>query len=88
MNLHEYQAKAIFRNYGLPVPNGIVCATIDEVVDAFAKMPNSKAVLKCQAHAGGRGKAGGVKVVSSVEEAKAFAQKWLGNKLVTFQTGP
>ncbi len=87
MNLHEYQAKAIFKEFGLAVPKGIVCATADEVREAFLAMPGSKAVVKCQAHAGGRGKAGGVKVVTTAADAIAFANKWLGKRLVTFQTG-
>lgn len=87
MNLHEYQAKAIFKEFGLAVPNGIVCSNVDQVKEAFLKMPNSRAVVKCQVHAGGRGKAGGVMVVDNADDAMMFAKKWLGNKIVTFQTG-
>lgn len=88
MNLHEYQAKLILKNCGLPVPTGVACGTAEEVMTAFSSMPEGKCVVKCQAHAGGRGKAGGVKVVNSAEDAKAFAEKWLGQRIVTFQTGP
>ncbi len=86
MNLHEYQAKSILRAAGLPVPNGEACSNSEEVVAAFNKMPGGKAVVKVQAYAGGRGKAGGVKVVDNATDAKAFADKWLGNRIVTFQT--
>lgn len=88
MNLHEYQAKSILRDNGLPVPTGYACSTPEEVKEAFGKIPGGRAVVKCQAYAGGRGKAGGVKVVTSAQEAEAFAKKWLGNRIVTFQTGP
>ncbi|MGN1394061.1 MAG: ADP-forming succinate--CoA ligase subunit beta [Succinivibrionaceae bacterium] len=87
MNLHEYQAKSILKNSGLPVPFGIVCSTTSEVGEAFAKM-NGKCVVKCQAHAGGRGKAGGVKLVNNADDAVSFAENWLGKNIVTFQTGP
>lgn len=87
MNLHEYQAKSIFKEYGLPIPQGVVCATVAEVGSAFSTMPEGRCVVKCQAHAGGRGKAGGVKVVTSAAEAEAFASNWLGKRIVTFQTG-
>lgn len=86
MNLHEYQAKQLFEQYGLPVANGAVCHSVDEVELALAQLAGEKWAAKCQVHAGGRGKAGGVKLVHNIEEARAFAQKWLGNRLVTFQT--
>lgn len=87
MNLHEYQAKSIFAKWGLPVPKNVVCSSIEEVGEAFDSIAlNGKAVVKCQVHAGGRGKAGGVKVVTSKQDAKDFAEKWLGKNLVTFQT--
>src|SRR5574344_1227904 len=88
MNLHEYQAKSIFKEYGLPVPLGMACKSVADVGEAFSTMPNGKCVVKCQAHAGGRGKAGGVKVVTSAMDAESFASNWLGKRIVTFQTGP
>lgn len=86
MNLHEYQAKQIFANYQLPVSRGIACFSADEVVKAVSQLSGDNWAVKCQVHAGGRGKAGGVKVVNSAEQAKAFAEQWLGKNLVTFQT--
>ncbi len=87
MNLHEYQAKSIFAKWGLPVPQHTVCSTVEGVGRAYSEIAiDGKVVVKCQVHAGGRGKAGGVKVVNSKEEAQAFATNWLGNRLVTFQT--
>ena len=87
MNIHEYQAKEIFAKWGLPVPQHQVCSTLDEVRDAYRKIAKEgKAVLKCQIHAGGRGKAGGVKLVSSMQEAEEFTGSFLGKNLVTFQT--
>ena len=88
MNLHEYQAKQLFAEYGLPVSKGAVGDTPDEVVEACGKVGGSLWVVKVQAHTGGRGKAGGVKLVKTPEEAKAFAEQWLGQKIVTHQTGP
>lgn len=87
MNLHEYQAKQIFAQYQLPVGRGIVCFSADEVAEATATLGGEAWVVKCQVHAGGRGKAGGVKLVRSSTEAHAYAQQWLGSNLVTFQTG-
>jgi len=86
MNLHEYQAKQLFAEYGLPVSKGFACDTAEEAVAAADKIGGDKWVVKAQVHAGGRGKAGGVKLVSSKDEIKAFAEKWLGNNLVTYQT--
>jgi succinyl-CoA synthetase beta subunit len=86
MNLHEYQGKQLFKQYGLPVSEGYACDTLEQVSDAIARIPGDKWVVKTQVHAGGRGKAGGVKLVSSAEEAKEFAANWLGKNLVTFQT--
>ena len=87
MNLHEFQSKKLFADYGLPVPKGIPCRSVSETGDAFDSLGGSRAVVKCQVYAGGRGKSGGVKVVSSRQEAEEFAGKWLGNRLVTYQTG-
>nr|WP_298439435.1 ADP-forming succinate--CoA ligase subunit beta [uncultured Ferrimonas sp.] len=86
MNLHEYQAKQIFAEYGLPVSEGYACETPQEAAEAAGKIGGDKWVVKCQVHAGGRGKAGGVKLASSKEEIKEFAQNWLGKNLVTYQT--
>ncbi|MED5411853.1 MAG: ADP-forming succinate--CoA ligase subunit beta [Pseudomonadota bacterium] len=86
MNLHEYQAKQLFAEYGLPVSKGIAVETADEAAAATSEIGGDKWVVKAQVHAGGRGKAGGVKLVDSADEAKAFAKQWLGKNLVTYQT--
>ncbi|MDO5055170.1 MAG: ADP-forming succinate--CoA ligase subunit beta [Pasteurella oralis] len=86
MNLHEYQAKQIFAEYQLPVGSGYACKNADEAADAIKKLNGDVWVAKCQVHAGGRGKAGGVKLVRNEAEVRAFAEKWLGQRLVTFQT--
>ncbi|HDV7284630.1 ADP-forming succinate--CoA ligase subunit beta [Mannheimia glucosida] len=86
MNLHEYQAKQIFKQYGLPVSQGIACKTAEEAVEAINKLQGEQWAIKCQVHAGGRGKAGGVKLVRNETEVREFADKWLGKRLVTFQT--
>ena len=86
MNLHEYQAKQLFAEYGLPVSKGVAAATSDEAVAAADTIGGEKWVVKAQVHAGGRGKAGGVKLVDSKDEVKAFADQWLGKNLVTYQT--
>ncbi|MDF1821265.1 MAG: ADP-forming succinate--CoA ligase subunit beta [Alcanivoracaceae bacterium] len=86
MNLHEYQSKQLFAQYGLPVSKGFACATADEVAEKIKEISGDKWVVKAQVHAGGRGKAGGVKLVESVQEAVDFANQWLGKRLVTYQT--
>jgi succinyl-CoA synthetase beta subunit len=86
MNLHEYQAKQLFGEYGLPVSEGIAVDTASDAAAATKTIGGSKWVVKAQVHAGGRGKAGGVKLVDSAEEAEAFAEQWLGKKMVTYQT--
>ncbi|MBL7249634.1 ADP-forming succinate--CoA ligase subunit beta [Alloalcanivorax sp. C16-2] len=86
MNLHEYQSKQLFADYGLPVSTGFACDTPEEVAAKAKEIGGDKWVVKAQVHAGGRGKAGGVKLVDSPEEAAEFAKKWLGQRLVTFQT--
>ena len=86
MNLHEYQAKALFLEYGLPVSTGKVVRNTEEVPKALTEIGGNSWVAKVQVHAGGRGKAGGVKLVSSVEAAQEFASSWLGKRLVTHQT--
>jgi len=86
MNLHEYQGKQLFAEYGLPVSQGIAVDTPEAAAEAAKKIGGDKWVVKAQVHAGGRGKAGGVKLINSPEEAQAFAEKWLGKNLVTYQT--
>mgnify|MGYP001484218501 FL=1 len=86
MNLHEYQGKQLFADYGLPVSKGFAVDTPEEAAEACKKIGGDMWVVKAQVHAGGRGKAGGVKLIKSPEEAKAFAEQWLGKNLVTFQT--
>lgn len=86
MNLHEYQAKALFAEYGLPVSKGQAVDTPEQAAVAAADIGGDRWVVKAQVHAGGRGKAGGVKLVNSAEEAAAFTEQWLGKKLVTYQT--
>lgn len=86
MNLHEYQAKQLFTEYGLPVPQGVACDTAEEAVNAASQLGGDKWVIKCQVHAGGRGKAGGVELVNTKEGLREFAHKWLGKNLVTYQT--
>ncbi|MDT8397028.1 MAG: ADP-forming succinate--CoA ligase subunit beta [Pseudomonadales bacterium] len=86
MNLHEYQAKQLFADYGLPVSTGFACDTPEEAAAAADRVGGSRWVVKVQVHAGGRGKAGGVKLVSSKEEIRDFARQWLGKNMVTYQT--
>ncbi|MFD1215199.1 MULTISPECIES: ADP-forming succinate--CoA ligase subunit beta [Microbulbifer] len=86
MNLHEYQGKQLFAEYGLPVSKGIAAETPAAAAAAADEIGGDKWVVKAQVHAGGRGKAGGVKLVDSKAEIEEFAKKWLGNNLVTYQT--
>jgi len=86
MNLHEYQAKELFADYGLPVSVGHAVDTADEAVAAAQEIGGERWVVKVQVHAGGRGKAGGVKLVNSLDEVRAFADSWIGKNLVTAQT--
>jgi succinyl-CoA synthetase beta subunit len=88
MNIHEYQAKAVLREFGVPVPRGVAAFTVDEAAKAANEFGGPVWVVKAQIHAGGRGKAGGVKVVKSIEDVRAQAQRLLGSVLVTHQTGP
>ncbi len=88
MNIHEFQAKQVLARFGAPVPKGQPASTPDEAAKAFDALGQPKAVVKAQIHAGGRGKAGGVKLLSSAAEAREFAAKLLGKPLVTHQTGP
>lgn len=86
MNLHEYQAKQLFSQYGLPINRGIACHSIEETEQALSQLSGDIFAVKCQIHAGGRGKAGGVKLVKNAEQARQFAEQWLGKRMVTFQT--
>lgn len=88
MNIHEYQGKEILRNYGVAVPNGKVAFTVEEAVEAAKELGSDVTVVKAQIHAGGRGKAGGVKVAKNLEEVRTYASEILGKTLVTHQTGP
>ena len=86
MNLHEYQAKQLFAEYGLPVSTGIAVDNGPDAKAAAEKIGGDKWVVKAQVHAGGRGKAGGVRLVDSPADAQAFAEEWLGKNLITYQT--
>ncbi len=88
MNIHEYQAKEVLRSYNVPTPQGCVAFTPDEAVENAKKLGGNIWVVKAQIHAGGRGKAGGVKVAKSLDEVKEYAAEILGKVLVTHQTGP
>ena len=88
MNIHEYQGKQILRDYGVVVPNGIVAFSPEEAVKAAKELDTNVYVVKAQIHAGGRGKAGGVKIAKTVEEVREYAKELLGKVLVTHQTGP
>lgn len=86
MNLHEYQSKRLLAEYGLPVPEGQMVTRVEDVDAACQTLGGSRWVVKAQVHAGGRGKAGGVACVDSPDEASAFVTRWLGQRLVTYQT--
>src|SRR5215468_3224568 len=88
MNIHEYQAKALLSGFSVPVPRGAAAFTVEEGVKAARDLGGPVYVVKAQIHAGGRGKAGGVKVVKSLDEVAQAAGRMLGAKLVTHQTGP
>ncbi|MDQ0227622.1 ADP-forming succinate--CoA ligase subunit beta [Metabacillus niabensis] len=88
MNIHEYQGKELLRKYGVSVPNGRVAFSVDEAVEAAKELGTEVVVVKAQIHAGGRGKAGGVKVAKNLDEVRTYAEEILGKTLVTHQTGP
>src|ERR1700761_752388 len=88
MKIHEYQGKAILKQFGVPVPRGIVARSPEEAEAAARELGTKIVVVKAQIHAGGRGKGGGVKLAKSPEEARDIASKMLGMNLVTHQTGP
>lgn len=88
MNIHEYQAKAVLKQYGVKVPEGYVAFTAEEAVEAAKKLGTPVTVVKAQIHAGGRGKAGGVKIAKSIDDVRNYASELIGKTLVTHQTGP
>ncbi len=88
MNIHEYQSKAILKSYGVNVPNGMPAFSVEEAVENAKQLSTSVVVVKAQIHAGGRGKAGGVKIAKNLEEVRTYAAEILGKTLVTKQTGP
>ena len=88
MNIHEHQAKQILKKYGAVVPEGVFALNVDELLEKAKSLNTEKYVLKAQIHAGGRGKAGGVKILNNLEELKTAAKELLGKTLVTHQTGP
>lgn len=88
MNIHEYQGKEIFRSMGVAVPEGRVAFTAEEAVEKAKELNSDVYVVKAQIHAGGRGKAGGVKIAKSLSEVETYAKELLGKTLVTHQTGP
>src|SRR6201994_3016777 len=88
MNIHEYQAKAILKEFGVPVPRGLPAFSVEDAVRAAQELGGPVWVVKAQIHAGGRGKGGGVKVVKSTEDVRKEAERLIGAVLVTHQTGP
>ena len=88
MNIHEHQAKEIFKKFGIKVPNGFAIFSLGEIEKKFKILNVNKIVLKAQIHAGGRGKAGGIKIANNINELRDQAKNLFGKKLVTLQTGP
>ena len=88
MNIHEYQAKELLKEFGAPVSKGVVILSLNEIDEKIKELNSKEFVLKAQIHAGGRGKGGGVKLVKSIEELKTQAKKMFGMRLITHQTGP
>ena len=88
MNIHEHQAKEILKEFGAPVSNGVVIFSVDEIREKVSKLNSKEFVLKAQIHAGGRGKAGGVKLIKNINELEKEAKEMMGKTLVTHQTGP
>ena len=86
MNIHEHQAKQILKKYGAVVPEGVFALTVDELIKKAKSLKTKKYVLKAQIHAGGRGKAGGVKILDNIEELAIAAKELLGKTLITHQT--
>ena len=88
MNIHEHQAKELLKSYGAPVSNGVVILNINEIKEKVRQLKTNKFVLKAQIHAGGRGKAGGVKLAENIIQLEEEAKKMFGKTLITHQTGP
>ena len=88
MNIHEHQAKEILKEFGAPVSNGVVIYSINEIKKKISELKSKEFVLKAQIHAGGRGKAGGVKLIKKISDLEKEAKKMMGQTLVTHQTGP
>ena len=88
MNIHEHQAKEILKEFGAPVSKGVVILSVDEIKNEIKKLKSKEFVLKAQIHAGGRGKAGGVKLIKDISQLENEANKMMGKTLVTHQTGP
>ena len=88
MNIHEHQAKQILREFGVEVPKGVFAFTVDDLIEKAKQLNTDKYVLKAQIHAGGRGKAGGVKILNNIDELIKASKELLGKKLITPQTGP
>ena len=88
MNIHEYQSKEILKSYGVTVPNGKAAFSVEEAVKNAEELGSKVVVVKAQIHAGGRGKAGGVKIAKNLDEVRTYATELLGKILVTHQTGP
>ena len=88
MNIHEHQAKDLLRTFGAPTPKGVVIYNISELLEKVKTLNTNNLVIKAQIHAGGRGKAGGIKIVNNIDELKIQAKNLFGKKLITHQTGP
>ena len=88
MNIHEHQAKQILKKYGAAVPRGVFALNVEELLEKVKSLKTEKYVLKAQIHAGGRGKAGGVKILNTLDELESAAKELLGKTLITHQTGP
>ena len=88
MNIHEHQAKQILKEFGAVVPEGVFAFNVKDLIEKCKKLKTDKYVLKAQIHAGGRGKAGGVKILNNLDELEKSANELLGKKLITHQTGP
>ena len=88
MNIHEYQGKELFKKFGVAVPRGVFCQSVDEAVKAAETLGGKVWVVKAQIHAGGRGQGGGVKIAKSIDEVRQYASQILGMQLITYQNGP
>ena len=88
MNIHEHQAKQILKEFGIEVPNGVFALSVEDLIKKAKQLNTNKYVLKAQIHAGGRGKAGGVKILNSIDELAKASKELFGKKLITPQTGP